>query len=99
MNNLYNSDDSLQDSLQKSKKATYISIAVSVILAVFALVIAGIIGFFLVQHSQDTNVNLGVLMLINLGVGSYNAFVLPKLFARQANIKNKLLYLEMRDRV
>ncbi len=36
-----------------------------------------------------------VLMLINLGVGIYNIFVLLELFARQANTKDKLLYLEI----
>ncbi len=99
MNNLTDASNSLQDSLQTSLKATYVLITISAILAFFGFVAAGAIGFFLVKHSEVTFVNLSVLMLINLGIGIYNVFVLPELFARQANIKDKLLYLEMRDRL
>ena len=97
MNNSSNASDSLQDSLQTSLKATYVPIIISAILAFSGFITAGTIGFFLVKYSKVTFVNLGVLMLINLGVGIYNAFALPELFARQANIKGKLLYLEMRE--
>lgn len=98
LNNLANASDSLQDSLRKSLRVTYILTTISVILAFFGFVTTGIIGFFLLKYSKVASINLSVLMLINLGVGIYNAFILPELFTRQANIKNKLLYLEMRDR-
>ncbi len=76
MNNSTNASDSLQDSLHKYLSATYILITISVILAFFGFVTAGIICFFLLKHSKVTSVNLSVLMLVNLGVGIYNAFIL-----------------------
>ncbi len=98
LSNSTNPSDSLQDSLRKSLRATYILITISFILAFFGFVTARTIGFFLLKHSKLTSINLSVIMLINLGVGIYSTFILPELFARQANIKYKLLYLEMRDR-
>ena len=97
MNNSSNANDSLQYSLQASLKATYVSITISAILAFSGFITAGTIGFFLLKHSKVTSVNLGVLMLVNLGVGIYNVFAIPKLFAQQATLKDKLLYLEMRE--
>lgn len=97
LNNSFNSNNSLQNSLQKSLKATHISITASAILAVLNIVIAGVISFVLMQDSKDTDAELKVLLIVNLGIGFYNVYFLPKLFARQANIKDKLLYLELRE--